>query len=308
MTRTLHIIDQPGDIAEAAVLRFSVDAARVETQSGNERHAWLLFGGEATRDAARAVGLRDEQACLYPMPQGLRKRLSAALAKPRQLLDQAQRVVCWTEGSAQIASLIGCAHAVRRVHDAKLSRSAQRIISQVSRDSPASSSADRAKLRERWGVDAGTRVIALIGDRFDRIDTSDAMMTIALTQEALRATLPDRADVRLLCHPLAKRRPEASELSELLSFDCHLIQDEAVAMPWSVLAACDAALCPQPEEAGLSLLWAEAMGVPVLAPSAKRLPLLSELCHVTPTRSPKPSDMADALTHWASKPAPQPAC
>ncbi|MBX2851465.1 MAG: hypothetical protein KTR15_06955 [Phycisphaeraceae bacterium] len=303
MSRTLHVIDQPGVVAEAAVLRLSADAARLATHGDNEQHAWLLFGGEATRDAARAIGLRDEQVCLLPKPTGLHKLLPASLAKPKHLLGQAHRVVCWTEGAAQIASLLGCAHVLRRVQDATLSRLAHRITQQASRDAFGTTQQDRAALRERWGVDAGTRVIVLIGDRFDRINTSDAMMGIALAQEALRAAQPGHADVRLLCHPLTNRRPEASELSGLLSFDCHLIQEEAVAMPWSVLPACDAALCPLPEEAGLSILWANVMGVPVLAPGEVCLPLLDELEHLISTRSRKPGDMADALTQWVSRPS-----
>lgn len=303
MTRTLHVIDQPGTAAEAAVLRLSVDAARLEPQGKNDPHAWLLFGGQATRDAARAIGLRDEQVYLFPKPVGLHKLLPAALAKPRQVMDQAHRVLCWTEGATQIASLLGCAHVVRRVHDATLSHFAQRIIQQASRGELGNAPQHRAMLRKQWGVEEDTRVIALIGDRFDHIDTSDAMMAIALTHEALDAIQPDRADVRLLCHPLAHRRPQASELISLLSFDCHLIQDQAIAMPWSVLSACDAALCPMPEDAGLSMLWAQAMGVPIFLPRSSRLPLLNELEHVIPTRSPKPSAMADALTQWVGTPA-----
>jgi hypothetical protein len=300
MTRTLHVIDQPGEIAEATVLRLSFDAARLETQRDLEQHAWLLFGGEATRDAAHAIGLRDEQIRLCPKPKGLHKLLPASLARPKHIINQAHRVVCWTEGAAQIASMLGCANVARRVHDATLSRFAHRIIQQANHESLGSVQQDRAALRERWGVDEGTRVIALIGDRFDHIDTSEATMCIALTVEALRATQPDRADVRLLFHSLANRRAEAAQLSELLSFDCHVIQDEAIAMPWSVLPACDAALCPLPDEAGVSLLWAQAMGVPVLTPRTMRLPLLNKLTHVISTRSQKPSDMADALTQWAS--------
>ena len=297
MNRTLHVIDQPGQTAEAAVLRLSVDAVTHENSGQAEQHAWLLFGGQATRDAARAVGLHDDQFRLLPRPAGLHKLLPAAMAKPKQLMSRAHRVVCWTEGATQIASLLGCAHVVRRVQDATLSRIAHHIIKQATRDALGPAPKNRELLRERWGVERGTTVIALIGDRFDRIDASAAMMTIALTHEALRATLPERADVHLLCHPLDKRRSEAAELSNLLKLDRLLMQDERIALPWEVLPSCDVALVPCPGEAGLSMLWADAMGVPVIAPRDARLPMLDGVQHAA-SRSSKPRDLADALTKW----------
>lgn len=297
MSRTLHVIDQPGEIVEAAVLRLSVDAAQQATDGQATQHAWLLFGGEATRDAAYAVGLNEQQFSLLPKPVGVHKLLPPALAVPKRLVNSAHRVVCWTEGAAQIISLLGCSHVVRRVEHATLGPFAKGLIdrSEVLRDAKNN---DRGPHRERWGVAEDTTVIALIGDRFDHIDASAAMMMIALTHEALNAVQPERADVRLLCHPLTHQRAEATSFSSLLSIDHHLIQDEAVALPWSVLNACDAALAPMPSDSGLSILWAEAMGRPFIAPSDPRRPMLDELQHRIPARSSKPSDLADALTRW----------
>ena len=51
MTRTLHVIEQAGETAQAVVLKLSVDAVRHEAQSDDDQHAWLLFGGEPMRDA-----------------------------------------------------------------------------------------------------------------------------------------------------------------------------------------------------------------------------------------------------------------
>jgi len=230
----------------------------------------------------------------------LHKWLPAALAKPRQLLAQAHRVVCWTQGASQIASLVGCAHAKRQVHHATLCPLAQHIIAQAHQAADKPAPIDRDTLRKQWGVEQDTTVVALIGDRFDQINASAAMMTIALTHEALRATQPDRADVRLLCHPLVKGRADAAELCRLLSVDHLLIQDEAVALPWSVLHACDVALAALPQEAGLSMLWAQAMGVPIIATKDHRLPMLEALPQTVPARSRKPRDLADALTRWAT--------
>lgn len=298
MNRTLHVIDQPVQTAEAAVLRLSVDAVIQQNPSQGEQHAWLLFGGQTTRDAAHAVGLEDNQFCLLPRPVGLHKLIPAALVKPKQIMARSHRVVCWTEGAAQIASLLCCANVVRRIHHATHCPTAQRIITQAHQTLRCNQSPDRATLRERWGVEQGTTVIALIGDRFDRIDASAAMMAIALTHEALHAIEPELEDVRLLCHPLAKRRGEAAELSGLLKLDHLLIQDASINMPWSVLAGCDAALVLNPSESGLSILWVQAMGVPIVSPQDERLPTLNTLSQFVPARSTKPRDLADAVTQW----------
>ncbi|MFK7788128.1 MAG: hypothetical protein AB8C95_01375 [Phycisphaeraceae bacterium] len=300
MSRTLHVIDQPGEAAEAAVLRLSIDAVKQDEQNSTNQHAWLLFGGQVTRDAARALGLRDEQFRLHPEPTGLHQLLPAALAQPKQLMAQAHRVVCWTEGATQIASLLDCAHVARQIHNATLCPFAKRVITQAHDSSDHSAQIDRESRRKQWGVKEGATVIALLGDRFDQINASAAMMTIASAYEALCATQPERADVHLLCHPLAHGRADAAELSRLLGIDHLLIQDEAIATPWSVLRACDIALALLPDEVGLSMLWAEAMGVPMITPRDVRVPMLETLKQVIPARSTKPRDLADALTRWVT--------
>lgn len=300
MSRTLHVIDQPGPAAEAAVLRLSVDAATRENPGQAEQHVWLLFGGQTMRDAARTVGLRDDQFRLLPRPAGVHTFLPASLKKPKQLLSQAHRVICWTEGATQIASLLGCATVVRRVHHATLCSTAQRIITQARQSNAPLPHEGRAVLRQQWGVEPDTTVVVLIADRLEHIDASSAMMTIALAHEALRASQPGRADVRLLCHPLARRRAEATELSELLKFDRLLIQDAAVHYPWDVLRGCDVALAPCPGEAGLSILWAETMGLPIIAPMDDRLLMLETLKQTVQSRCRRPRALADVLTHWVS--------
>lgn len=305
MSRTLHVIDQVGETAQAVVLRLSVDAARFETHGNTDQHAWLLFGGEATRHAARAIGLRDEQFRLLPKPTGLHRLLPPALATPKRLMTQAHRVVCWTEGATQIASLLGCAHVVRRVDDATLCPFAKRIITQAHGEAGASQASGRQALRKRWGVEPGATVIALLGDRFDEVDVGAAMMTMVLMHDALCPLQPDRAAVRLLCHPLAKRRGEAAVFSELRGVEALFVQDAQVAMPWSVLAGCDVAIAPVPSEAGLSTLWASEMGVPVVTPSDRRLPMLESLEHLIISRSSEPKDLADALTNWSRAQASQ---
>ncbi|MEM9108501.1 MAG: hypothetical protein AAGC72_00565 [Planctomycetota bacterium] len=297
MTRTLHIIDQPGHTAEAAVLRLSVDAAQYEQGKADERHAWLLFGGEATRNATKSVRLSDDQYQLLPMPVGLYQVLPKALDHPRRLVNQAHRVVCWTEGAAQIASRLGCAHVFRRVDDATLCPFAERMIRKA-QYAPPTDSVSRQALRERWGLDDSTTVVALLGDRFDQIDASAAMMTVALTHEALRATQPGLADVRLLCHPMANRRSDATEFSELLTLDYLLIQDAQIATPWEVMLGCDVAVAPRFDQAGLSMLWACSTGVPIIVPADRQHPMLDRLSGLIFARTSQPKDQADALTAW----------
>lgn len=301
MMRILHVIDQQGDVAPAALLRLSADVAHHEHLEQGGAHAWLLLGGESMRDAAYAVGLSPDEFILMPRPIGMRKFLAAFAGRTRQLMAQANRVVCWTEGASQLASVLGCAHAIRRVSDATLCPLARDVITQASGSIVAHNAVDRELLRQRWGFKEQTRVIALIGDHFDQLDMRAAIMAMAFTHEALRAAQPDHSDIRLLCHPLTRRRAEASLFSELLHCDELLFQDAEIAMPWSVLPGCDLALAPWPESAGLSMLWAEAMGVPILTPRDASLPLLEEMNYVVYSRSNKPKDLADALTNWAMR-------
>lgn len=290
MSRTLHVIDQAGQVAPATVLRLSVDEARYGSQGTGNQHAWLLIGGEPMRDAADAVGLCDRRYQLIARPTGFQKRLPHALAKPRQLVQQAHRVLCWTEGAAEMVSRFSGAHAVRRINDAARCPLAAGLIEQAQQDL-STQPGEREALRQQWGVEPGTVVVALLSDRLDQLDASAAVMTVNLTDEALRASQPEHAGVRLLCHPLTKRRDQASVFSELLHVEHLMIQEGRTLTPWSVMPGSDLALAPMPSEAGLSILWAMAMGVPVMTPGPSQGTLSA--------RSSKPSDLADALTQWA---------
>ena len=299
MIRCLHVIDQPTVVGEALTLRLSVDAAHEESRHNAEaRHAWLLIGGEATRDAAYAAGLTDEQFCLSPMPRGLHRLMPRSMHKAEQLMSQAHRVVCWTEGASEVASLLGCAKVARRCEQAALTPFAKHLIDTTCDRDVSSKAANRAAIRERWGVDDDTIVIALLADRVDAIDSSAALLATVFTHEVLRASDSPSSDVRLLCHPDAWRRIDAATLSEQLHFPELLMQDAGLSAPWSVLAGCDVALAPKPSEAGLSILWANAMGVPVVAAPDARLPLLSELEQVLLASSGSPRHLANALTQW----------
>jgi hypothetical protein len=296
MSRTLHVIDEQCGASSSVVLRLSIDAVSQASSQSHDEHAWLLFGGETLREEALALGLLGDRFRLCPLPTGLHTLLPRALARPRELMASSHRVVCWTERAAKIASQLSCAHVTRRVADATLCSTAKRIIDRAQRNRSEAAAIDRSTWRERWGVAEETTVVALLDDGEGRVDASTAAMVIALTHEALVETDPQRSDVRLLCHPLANQRAEASAFLAMLDADRLLIQDDAAASPWSVLHACDLALASSIVGAGLSLLWADAMGVATIVPYARDKTTLDELGNAIFARSSKPRDLADALT------------
>ncbi|MGB0768586.1 MAG: hypothetical protein ACPGYV_12875 [Phycisphaeraceae bacterium] len=299
MTRTLHLIDQPGALPEAMALRLSADAARqARRDRPSRRDAWLLFGGEPMQQAAIAAGLEPSDYRLLPMPTGLRKWLPGAMRSAARCVEQAQRVVCWTEGAAKIASMLNCAEAMRRVDLAKLGAQAKAVIDDAVAHGPSETLGDRDALRRQWGTDDHTVVVALLSDHLDRIDCRGAFLVLAYTREVLRACDPVPRDVRLLCHPLTPHRLEAAELSEMLQNAELILQDPRLATPWSVLAGCDAAIAPVPSDAGLSILWAEAMGVPTITALDDDLAVKDELRHIVPAESGSPKNLAHVLTNW----------
>lgn len=247
------------------------------------------------RDAAYAAGLRDGQFTLLPKPIGLHRIWPAACRIPRRLIDEAHRVVCWTEGASQIVSLLGCAHVVRKVEAAACTPFAQQVIT-ASHTSASTEVKTRSMLRERWRVGPDTIVLALLADEVERGDAGSAMMAVALAHEACRATQPGFAELRLLCHPLARQRMQASQLSELLGMDRLLIQDAAIASPWSSLAGCDAGIAPCAEDAGLSILWAQAWGLPTFVPEHGSWSARGFSSRIVSARSGLPRDLADAIT------------
>lgn len=125
--------------------------------------------------------------------------------------------------------------------------------------------AARHTVREHWPIDPQrTRVVALLSDPPAEADAHDAIMAVGLCCEALAAD-PDRnSDLRVLIHPLQRHRRRAQRLAEGIGSPHRLIQDARIAMPWSVLPACDAALALGPSGGGASLAWAMAAGLPII--------------------------------------------
>lgn len=300
MTRVLHLLDQPEGYGDALTLQLSMQVAEAESNATDERHAWLLLGGQPMRDAADAAGLDRSSYRVLPMPRGLR-RLPFAARPIKQLLSRADRVECWTVGAASLATKIGCNHAVPRFGQATLCSFAKRIIDSAAQ-APSPDTPTRAELRQQWGVDEHAIVVALLADRPERIDGREMLLAGTFAYETLTAAKAQRNDVRLLCHPMMRRRLEATVLAELLHYPERIMQDANLLTPWRVLHACDIALAPDPLSAGLSMLWADALGLPVIAPQEPRLAALAELDHLIVCQSSAAKHMAYPLaeTHFAS--------
>ena len=127
--------------------------------------------------------------------------------------------------------------------------------------------ADRAALRRDWFVDDATRVVALLGDPPAAGDSRHASLAIGLANESLGAALGRETPIRLVMHPGQDRRASAWQMMIAYGVGHLVAQDARVAAPWQVLPACDAALLIGQSAASLSLRWALAAGIPVVAES-----------------------------------------
>ncbi|MFN3168383.1 MAG: hypothetical protein ACE37H_15095 [Phycisphaeraceae bacterium] len=310
MTRVLHLLDEQPGLSSAMAMRLSADAARWDGDA-DDRHAWLLIGGESMRDAAASAGVHPDRVRLMPRPDRVRKLVPGAMRKIKALMSRADRVECWTVGAAALASGLGCETAVPRFGQAALCGYAGRVIAECVKHATAVSegaegvgprqSSDRTRdaIRRSWGVEDGTFIVALLADHPARVDAREAFMATAFAFETLAAARAERGDVRLLCHPNALGRNDACELAELLRQPQLVLQDARALAPWSVLTGCDIAVAPDPIDAGLSILWADALGLAVIAPPEPRLELLGGLEHVQPCQSGSAKHLAHRLTRWA---------
>lgn len=154
---------------------------------------------------------------------------------------------------------------------------------------------DRVTLRQRWGVNDDTPIVALLSD--PPLAANAAPMMVAIN---LISTAADRP-MRMLVHPEQAGRARAQTLLDRYGQPERFIQDAGLAAPWSVLRGCDAVMLTQ-EPAPLSARYAVAAGLPIVAPD---LPIHrsaladapESLVHFALTAEPK--RMADRLQHRA---------
>jgi len=303
MMRTLHLLDQPGETGQTPTLKLSVDTA-CATAGDQNKHAWLLIGGQPIYDAARAVGLDDSRVRLEPRPEGVRRFLPGAMRRIKRVLEQADRVVCWTEGATQIAASLSCAHAKPAYSEVGINPTTKRVIDRAAEALDNKDTSMREALRQRWGVGPDTFVMALLADRPEQVDAREPLLAMAFTYEMLRSCKAQRRDVRLLCHPASRRRLDAAELAELLGFPAMLLQEAELLEPWYALRGCDIAIAPCPDLAPLSLMWASAMGLPILASAVPKLPGLDGLKSVRMTQGPAGKHLAHGMTTWVLEQSP----
>lgn len=304
--RVLNLLDQPEGTGRVLTLKLSADLAKQEQAGADVQHAWLLIGGEPIREAAFAAGLPASRIRLFPMSAGVRSLVPRSLGSVKRLLDQADRVDCWTVGAARLASSLGCSNGQPRFGQATLSPPARHAVRPSAQALIANKPAVRRAARERWGVPEEAVMIGLLADVPERVDTRDVLLASLFAHETFTASDPPCRDLRMVCHPSGLGRISAVELAELLESSHKLVQDAALLEPWSSLLGLDLVIAPDPMLAPLSLVWAQALGLPIIAPPAPRLIGFDAIDGLNPIPSSAPRHLAKGITDWAMSQPPAP--
>ncbi|HEX7008799.1 MAG TPA: hypothetical protein VF184_02385, partial [Phycisphaeraceae bacterium] len=126
------------------------------------------------------------------------------------------------------------------------------------------SASDRQAIRQSWGLDDSTHVVALLDAPPVGGDAVTAAMASGLAWESLAAK-GSQPPLAVVVHPLQPRRMQVQVMFERLGKPFRIIQDARLACPWRMLAGCDAALTIGPAAGGLGVAWAQALGCPVVA-------------------------------------------
>lgn len=147
-------------------------------------------------------------------------------------------------------------------------------------DHPASSSADpstacderqatyRRTMRQAWGIDDDhTAVVALLSDPPTAADVRSGIFVVGLACESLVSWSGNARhyEHRLLVHPQATNRRQAQDVMDNFGTGWRIVQEGQLAWPWRVLPACDVAMVTGESWAGLSIAWAQAARIPVIA-------------------------------------------
>ncbi|MFP4145914.1 MAG: hypothetical protein ACLFV3_12320 [Phycisphaeraceae bacterium] len=287
---SLHLIDAASPQACPTTLALLADQP--------DRGPVLLLGGQPLARAADAAGLRD--VARVGMPGGQPLLNLPALARQMRQAEPFDHVDAWSPASFAAAGLLRprcprrltltqplapkpLTRLARQIGRARAAARLRALTETIAADLlaaglPASAieTADprlnlarldgvsREDLRSRWNVADATRVVALLSDPADSADAAEGAMAAALVREALRGAGRE-ADLALLVHPAQHRRPRAERRNEQQDRPIRILQEPGLASPWSVLAGCDAAICPDPRRSRLGLLWALAAGCPVVA-------------------------------------------
>ncbi len=290
----LHLIDAAGPQATPttlALLSASLD------RLGHIGQRVMLLGGAGLRRSARQAGIDNAQS----MPVIAGKAWLSGSAGRRAIADMGRfdLIHCWSIGALSMAAMHlrgtprlltvtvqpprHAAHWLRMIQTYAPGQTIVLPISNTIRrdlirggvaeqaihvvrpalDMARIEFADRRTLRDRWGApDDETKIVALLGDPPHDPDALRAMMVVNFASDS-RAESP--YPVRLLMHPDQRHRRRAREMAENLGHRDRYLIDAHIACPWRVLPGCDLALAIGKNAGGLSLLWAMAANIPIVA-------------------------------------------
>ncbi|MEM9883332.1 MAG: hypothetical protein AAF800_10480 [Planctomycetota bacterium] len=271
LTRAVRLPATGGDArwAVADLRRFFRSAGPIRSL-----HAWSPTAAAALRWAGLPRGLR-RTLHLTATPDARRLRLIRRLARGWDIQTASPRAARRLRG-------VGVEAAIRDAMPAAGVRPADDGHTQEAREA----------LRRRWGVDDDTPVVAALADPPAAADTMRAAMAVNLVAEAAGREL------RLLVHPLQHSRARTQDLLDRYGHPDRLIQDAGLAAPWSVLPGLDAVMLGE-DPAALSVRYALAAGVPVVAPDTSDHRRAAGDAGVSYALTAEPKRLADRLLHQA---------
>jgi hypothetical protein len=297
---TLHLID--ADSTQACPAVFAAIGAAIEA-SDDDGGQLLVLGPRALRDEAAAAGVRRVTNLQTRAPFG--RAIFSFKRLHRWVRDHGpfDAAHCWSPGAFLVASLgqefpdrqLSLVHTPdQRWTKDLMGRSNRKKypLARISADNPVLARAltdagltcatepiacgldggepmpaeDRAALRASWGVGSeNERVVVLLSDHPRLTDAVVAAEVAVLGCATLTDDAGELRRVTLLLHPTQPERRRAADFIHHQPVELSVAQDPRVTRPWDVLGACDAAMALGPDAGGLSLRYAAATGLPVIA-------------------------------------------
>ena len=298
----LHLIDGASAQACATTLAMLADAMG---RLGDIRQSVVLLGGEPLTRMARDVGVEPIKTLGVPntsAPLGLFG--FQHYVRATGLRDMVTHVHCWSIGAFSLASFVfrdrdrlltltsepapGYVRWLRvlcgerggqrgrpvvlpissTIRRAVLSGGVPEGLVHVLRpgiDHSRIVFGDREPFRSQWRItDANHKVIALLSDPPATADAIESLLAVEMAQLA-HDDHNEAGPISLLVHPRQRALVRAKVRMRETLLPHRLILDDRVEQPWRVLPGCDLALAPAPHGGGLSLLWAMAANVPIVA-------------------------------------------
>ncbi len=298
--RVLHLIDAASP--QACPTTLALLGAAAGRMAGVAERV-VLLGGAALRAAAVAAGVTDAGLVGVPMGRALagwftvRRRL-AGMGVP-------DVVHCWSLGTLTLASLLwrdvprlltlvqaptprqlhwlrmlvehGAGRSVVLAASATLRRAALQHgvpesavhVLRPGIDLGRVAQANRDALRQSWGIDPRDRTAVVVATLADPPSAHDAMfsaLAVGIAGEVYSPRRPDPAHrLHVLVHPDMARRTNAERTLREIGDPARVVREPRLTTPWDVLPGCDVALTTGRGGGGLSLLWAMAANVPIVA-------------------------------------------